>query len=352
MRITANQVTFARLAAIPFLAALLYGGTIARMLALFLGIAVGATDFLDGYLARKYGPTVLGGLMDPIADKVFVAVALLPLVHNGWAPWWLAHVVLLRELLVTALRSSFELRRKSLRSTYLAKVKTWVQMLVLALIVAVHVVAAKALVIFFISLTAAALVLGVISIARGRPWRGIWIFFGAWAVAVVGYVALGAEAFLLFWSIAMAAITWISAFDYLALALRDLRNTHWGDVTRIAGAAMLPILSVFCLQRLAVVPWAVMAIVALECAHGGLDNLLAHHDVTAPAWAWAVRTFTTAALLGVALAWPAQAEVLLLGALTVTLAGTAAEFWRKRRYYLDDRPPSKRSVKTASAAVR
>ncbi len=118
---TANQVTFARLAAIPFLAALLYGGPTARTIAMFLGIAVGATDTLDGYLARKYGPTVLGGLMDPIADKVFVVTALLPLCdphhpHWGaWAPWWLALAILLREFLVTALRSSFELRRQSLR---------------------------------------------------------------------------------------------------------------------------------------------------------------------------------------------------------------------------------------------
>jgi cardiolipin synthase len=354
VRITANQVTFARLAAIPFLSALLYGGTTARLVALFLGIAVGATDFVDGYLARKYGPTVLGGLMDPIADKVFVAVALLPLVHiddGAWAPWWLAYAILLREFLVTALRSSFELRRLSLRSTYLAKVKTWVQMLVLALIVALHAVAHDTLVVALVALPAAALVVGLIALARGRRWRGIWIFFGAWAVAGAGYLALGDDGFLLFWAIAMAAITWFSAFDYLALAVRDLKNTHWGDTTRIAGAVTIPILAVLCLERLPVVPWAVMAIVAIECAHGGLDNLLAHHDATAPAWAWAVRTFTTSGLLGAALVWPTLATLFLLGALTVTLAGTVAEFWRKRRYYLDDRPPPKRSI-AASAAVR
>src|SRR6185503_323067 len=64
--VTANQVTFGRLCAIPLLCVLLYGGHTAQLVALVLGIAVGFTDLLDGYLARKYGATVLGGLLDPI----------------------------------------------------------------------------------------------------------------------------------------------------------------------------------------------------------------------------------------------------------------------------------------------
>src|SRR5215470_20148265 len=136
MRITANQVTIARLIGLPFVAALAYGDEQLRIVAVILGTLIGLTDTVDGYLARKYGVTVLGSLMDPIADKVFVVTALLPIVDTGWAPWWLAYAILLREFLVTALRSSFEQRDLQLRSTYLAKVKTWVQMLALALAVA------------------------------------------------------------------------------------------------------------------------------------------------------------------------------------------------------------------------
>src|SRR5262245_39814624 len=129
MRVTANQVTFTRLVAMPFLAVLLYGGTTERLLALILGFLVGFTDYVDGYLARKQGPTVLGGLMDPIADKVFLALVILPFGQLGLMPWWAVAAVLLREFLVTALRSSFELRKRTLKTTYFAKVKTWVQML-------------------------------------------------------------------------------------------------------------------------------------------------------------------------------------------------------------------------------
>src|SRR5437867_3633511 len=128
----------------PFLGALLYGGTGALVCALVLGTIIGCTDFIDGYLARKHGPTVLGALMDPIADKVFIAVAFLPYADRGWVPWYLVIALFLREFLVTALRSSFELRRLVLRTTYIAKVKTWVQMCGLGLLMFVLVVPAPA----------------------------------------------------------------------------------------------------------------------------------------------------------------------------------------------------------------
>src|SRR5262249_34179634 len=112
MRITANQVTFTRLVAMPFLAILLYGGRTERLIALVIGFFVGLTDYLDGYLARKQGPTVLGGLMDPLADKVFLALVVLPFAQMGLLPWWATAALLLREFLVTALRSSFEVRKR------------------------------------------------------------------------------------------------------------------------------------------------------------------------------------------------------------------------------------------------
>src|SRR5262249_4521458 len=171
-------------------------GVAARTVDMFLGIVVGATDFVDGYLARKYGVTVLGSLMDPIADKVFVVTALLPIVDIGWAPYWLAYAILLREVLVTALRSSFEGRDLQLRATYLAKVKTWVQMLALALAVAVHVIPRGGMIGLFIVVPALALAAALIWLARGRVWRGAWIFFGCFAVAGAVYIGFGADVFL------------------------------------------------------------------------------------------------------------------------------------------------------------
>src|SRR5205814_2503487 len=99
-----------------------------QLAALVLATLLGCTDFIDGYLAREQGATVLGGLMDPIADKVFIAITFLPAVDLGWVPPWMVVALFAREFLVTALRSSYERRGHSLKSTYLARYKTWAQM--------------------------------------------------------------------------------------------------------------------------------------------------------------------------------------------------------------------------------
>src|SRR5688572_14057136 len=106
--------------------------------ALIAGTVIGCTDWLDGMLARKYGPTVLGGLLDPIADKVFIAFAYTPfaddIVRNAsgeyvsLVPAWVVALMFTREMFITALRSAYEQRALTLKTSYLAKVKTWTQM--------------------------------------------------------------------------------------------------------------------------------------------------------------------------------------------------------------------------------
>src|SRR5262249_15144246 len=105
--------------------------------ALIAGIVIGCTDWVDGMLARKYGPTVLGGLLDPIADKVFIAFAYTPFadprLHVGHdasslVPWWACALMFTREFFITALRSAYEQRDLRFKTSYLAKAKTWTQM--------------------------------------------------------------------------------------------------------------------------------------------------------------------------------------------------------------------------------
>ena len=66
--------------------------------------------------------------MDPIADKVFIAATFLPAVDLGWVPSWLVALLFVREFFVTAARTSYERRDLQLKSSYLARYKTWVQM--------------------------------------------------------------------------------------------------------------------------------------------------------------------------------------------------------------------------------
>jgi phosphatidylglycerophosphate synthase len=94
MRITANQVTIARLIGMPFVAALAYGDESSRIMAVILGTLIGLTDTVDGYLARKYGVTVLGSLLDPVADKVFIVVCYGVCADQGVIPWWVAAAII------------------------------------------------------------------------------------------------------------------------------------------------------------------------------------------------------------------------------------------------------------------
>ncbi|HUH05049.1 MAG TPA: CDP-alcohol phosphatidyltransferase family protein, partial [Kofleriaceae bacterium] len=124
--ITANMVTFARLIPMPLITWMIYHGHYWE--GLVLGTLVGCTDFVDGYLARRHGPTVLGGLIDPIANKVFIAFVYLPFVQLGLFPAWAVALMFVRELMVTALRTAYALRDLQMKTSYLGKVKTWTQM--------------------------------------------------------------------------------------------------------------------------------------------------------------------------------------------------------------------------------
>lgn len=342
MRITANQVTFSRLVLMPFLAGMVYGDEGWRVAAVVLGTVLGITDTLDGYLARKHGPTVLGGLMDPIADKVFIAVGFIPYVDLGWIPWWLAALLFLREFLITGLRSSFETRRLTLKTSYLAKMKTWVQMAGLGVFL-LALVLSRAAMLGFLVTCAVAPVFGfaIYRWKTGKFWRGALIGT-AWFGAAAAMLAFGGSRVLLIGVlVALVGVTWISGIDYLAVAWRDigLRGLKRFDLVRVAGAVALPFTAIAALVHAGAPAWAVIGVLALELAVGGLDNLLAHHDVAAPAATWGTRVLGASALLGAALVQPAWATPLTVAALAAILVGTATSFVRNRKWYIDALDP-------------
>jgi CDP-diacylglycerol--glycerol-3-phosphate 3-phosphatidyltransferase len=103
----ANRITLVRIVLLPLLILYLVGESVAdRWVALAIFLVAAATDWLDGYVARTRGQvTVLGKLLDPVADKLLFTTALLPLVHKGLVPDWMAVLLLGREFLVSGLRS-------------------------------------------------------------------------------------------------------------------------------------------------------------------------------------------------------------------------------------------------------
>jgi len=89
------------------------------------------TDWLDGYLARKWGETsAFGAFLDPVADKLMVAAALIVLVYLGRADSWLAIIIIGREIAISALREWMARLGESRRTAvaFIGKVKTVAQM--------------------------------------------------------------------------------------------------------------------------------------------------------------------------------------------------------------------------------
>ena len=136
-----NILTYGRIAAVPVVAGLLmWGGDSARWAALAIYIVAAITDFFDGYLARLWKQqSSLGRMLDPIADKVLVAVVLLVLSADGilfGGHIWAAIIILSREVLVSGLREYLGELRVSVPVTKIAKWKTTVQLVSIGFLIA------------------------------------------------------------------------------------------------------------------------------------------------------------------------------------------------------------------------
>lgn len=137
-----NVLTYARIAAVPALAACLLhvDGDGGRWAAFWLFVGAAITDWLDGYLARRLElQSNLGRMLDPIADKLIVGAALILLVHDGTVSGvsiWAAIIILCREILVSGLREFLAGLNVKVHVTALAKWKTAAQMVALAVLVA------------------------------------------------------------------------------------------------------------------------------------------------------------------------------------------------------------------------
>lgn len=144
---TANKITLTRICMIPFF---LYFASqpmlvfdqeawqnsfqietffpTATVVALVLFCVASFTDFLDGYVARKYNQvTDFGKFVDPLADKLLVTSALVLFVEQGAMAGWMVCVIIARELIITSLRVVAANKGRVLAATWTGKVKTCVQ---------------------------------------------------------------------------------------------------------------------------------------------------------------------------------------------------------------------------------
>ena len=134
-----NILTIGRIIIVPFFVLAFYlPGFYGDLTAFALFVIASFTDFLDGMLARMMGQeSKLGELLDPIADKIIVATALILLVMDGTIRHYeviAAITILTREILISGLREFLAKGQIKLPVSNLAKLKTFLQMIAIALL--------------------------------------------------------------------------------------------------------------------------------------------------------------------------------------------------------------------------
>ncbi len=287
MRITANQVTLLRLFLLPapvymIYKAVLHGGGLPWAAAgLGLFVLVGLTDAVDGMLARRHGSTPLGALLDPVVDKIFLVAAFGPLADLKIVSPMLVGVLFIRELAITVLRSTALEEKVRFKTSRIAKLKTTVQMggagfIFLLFFLRGHPVLDQ---VMWIAALCGALPLLVNLARRKAPGWMSWS-----ALLLVGsvcgfYRVLGPEETIPWVMGIIIVFTLYSGGEYFwslrKVLLRSVTRTPL-EIVRLSGLALA--VPVFLLPRMmqdGAPIYAILTVLALELAAGGVDNSMA-----------------------------------------------------------------------------
>jgi len=132
-----NFLTILRILLIPFFIIVFAVPSITRSnWAAIIFILASLTDWIDGYIARKYGQVTLSGkLLDPVADKLLVLSALIMLVEFHRVPSWLAIVIVGRDVAITGLRAIASSIGIVIAAKEMGKIKTLVQIIAIVFLI-------------------------------------------------------------------------------------------------------------------------------------------------------------------------------------------------------------------------
>ncbi|MEW5853220.1 MAG: CDP-alcohol phosphatidyltransferase family protein [Myxococcota bacterium] len=358
--ITANQVTLARMALLPIPCAMvLYAPREWELLALIIYTLLGITDYVDGRMARHYGPTVLGALLDPVADKVFMAAVITPLAAFNLVSAPVMVAILLREFLITSLRSAMSLRGKNVKTSVLAKLKTSIQMVGAGFIFLIDRVPDTTQILTTLGVGSVGAI--AVMIWRYAVTRKVspLVFVPCSLIVLAFLVRLmlpPREAIAVHWGVILV-FTWASALDYLGGAwavLKEGRGHRIQDIGRllwtlIAGAG-LPLMLMAFIEAAPV--WIV--VMAAELTSGAVDNLRCHEGVLPKPWTYPLRSLALAVGSTVVLSLPHGEHFLspamygAMGLALVMTAWTALDFWVARAIIWGEDAPA---APTAQSSV-
>ncbi len=138
-----NRITMFRIIiTFAFIPAILAERLMWNYAALGIFLIASISDFLDGYLARKYNIiSVFGQVMDPLADKILVLAALLCFVHLQVAPVWMVIIIISREFFVSGIRTMAAQQGKIIAASKWGKLKTATEMTAISatlLLISIH----------------------------------------------------------------------------------------------------------------------------------------------------------------------------------------------------------------------
>lgn len=340
--VTANQVTYLRLLLLPVPVWMMYRGfegpgspdraILVAALAVF--VLLGLTDALDGYLARKYGSTPIGALLDPIADKIFLVASYVPMSDLGLIPHQLVQLLFVRELAVTWLRTVALEEGFQFRTSAAAKLKTTVQMAGSGMILLIVLFPDPRWIFPILGVSVAgSLVPGIVQLARGK--RPGWM--AASAAALFSGVALSRVVFpprssATTIAVVILGFTLYSGIEYVwgmrrVLAERIRRAPV--ELLRVAATSLvIPVLFIPALDRTGNPTVTILSLLAAEVAVGGLDNFLVQYGVRRGARPDLLRTGLQLAA-GVFMVWVLEVgehRILARSAVAAALAVTLADF--------------------------
>ncbi len=213
-----NMLSVLRLVAAPMIAVmfLYFTRPYADWFALFLFVLASVTDWFDGYLARLWKQeTRLGAMIDPIADKAMVVIALMVIVgYSSMSPWLVlpATVILFREVFVSGLREFLGDVAGTLKVTKLAKWKTATQMVAIAFLFGQGVFE------HYLGMSALGMdpelvdqvMTGAIDDTQGLIWKHAGMVWAGWIGLVLLWLA--------------GVLTAVTGYDYFRKALPHLKG--------------------------------------------------------------------------------------------------------------------------------
>lgn len=131
-----NKITLVRIFLVPiFMIVMFLPVPYANLIAFFIFIVASLTDFIDGRLARSRNlVTNFGKFLDPLADKLLVAAALIALVGQDKLPSWIATVIIAREFIVTGIRLIASNEGRVIAASIWGKMKTVTQIIAISLL--------------------------------------------------------------------------------------------------------------------------------------------------------------------------------------------------------------------------